>query len=194
MNLCCSFCGGKLSIDTADYGGYYSDRRPESIWCDDCPAVWEPDGTLRTPGEERRPTDDEIHMRSAIDWARKGTCNRLRVGAVLASEGRSVVSGYNGAPPGFSHCEHPPEEISDPNAHCTRANHAESNVIAFAARKGVATEGTVLYATHAPCYTCAGLLILAGIVRVVYRGVAAGYVGGTGIGKLETAGIRVERL
>lgn len=143
----------------------------------------------------RQEREDRIHMRSAIDWAGEGTCQRLQVGAVLASEGRSVVTGYNGAPPGFPHCEHSPEDVADPRNHCTWANHAESNVIAFAARHpGVCTYGTTLYVTHAPCYTCAGLLIVAGIVRVVYRGVAAGYVGGTGIEKLETAGIKVERL
>ena len=46
--------------------------------------------------------------------------------------------------------------------------HAEQNAIAFAAREGISTEGSVLYCTHLPCFSCAKIIISAGIRRVVY--------------------------
>jgi dCMP deaminase len=51
--------------------------------------------------------------------------------------------------------------------HCVRTAHAEQNAIAQAARFGVALQGATLYCKMVPCYTCAKLLITAGIERVV---------------------------
>lgn len=36
--------------------------------------------------------------------ARRGTCDRAQVGAIIAVDGRAVSWGYNGAPPGLPHC------------------------------------------------------------------------------------------
>ncbi len=91
-----------------------------------------------------------------------GTCRRLRVGAVLVRDKRIISTGYNGAPAGLPHCTHNDLEP------CERAVHAEANVIAFAAKCGVPTKGTVLYTTHAPCMACSQLIINAGITKVVY--------------------------
>lgn len=55
-----------------------------------------------------------------------------------------------------------------PSPGCTNAEHAERNAIAFAARYGLALEGSELHCTHMPCLTCARTIINAGIVRVVY--------------------------
>ena len=49
-----------------------------------------------------------------------------------------------------------------------RAVHAEQNAIIQAALHGVSTEGAMIYVTHQPCFTCAKMIINAGIVRVVY--------------------------
>lgn len=46
--------------------------------------------------------------------------------------------------------------------------HAEQNVIAYAARNGIPTEGATLYVTHSPCKECAKLIAQSGIVEVVY--------------------------
>lgn len=51
---------------------------------------------------------------------------------------------------------------------CKNVVHAETNAIAFAARYGVATLGAELHTTRVPCLPCAGNLISAGIVRVVW--------------------------
>lgn len=129
-----------------------------------------------------------IHMDTASDWASFGTCQRLRVGAVLALDERTVATGYNGAPKGLPHCTHDLSGPLDPEDRCKNAVHAEGNVIAFAAKYGRSTDGTTLYITHAPCYSCSGLLISAGIVRVVFKEY---YRSVEGLVMLEKAGIEV---
>jgi dCMP deaminase len=49
-----------------------------------------------------------------------------------------------------------------------RALHAEQNAIIQAALHGVSTQGAMVYVTHQPCFTCAKMIINAGIERVVY--------------------------
>ena len=127
---------------------------------------------------------DAILMQEARLWSTASTCSRLHVGAVLGSDGRSISSGFNGAPPGLPHCRH------DIDASCEVATHAEENVIGFAARRGTATLGSTLYITHSPCYRCSGLIIAAGIVRVMY---GEQYGPRLGIDKLAEAGIKVEK-
>jgi dCMP deaminase len=142
-----------------------------------------------TISADDRPSFDQIHMTTAWAWSDRATCTRLRVGAVLARESRTIATGYNGAPSGMRHCEHDRGyDVED--GHCLNANHAESNVIAFAARYGLSTLSTTLYITHAPCFTCSGLLISAGIERVVFD---RHYRNELGIRKLELAGIEVEK-
>jgi dCMP deaminase len=104
-------------------------------------------------------------MAMAETVALRGTCSRLQVGAVVSMDGRVLSSGYNGAPGGFSHCDHSPTE----SVPCAQAVHAEANAIVFAARHGVATGGAVLHTTHLPCPACAKLIINAGIWRVVWK-------------------------
>lgn len=109
-----------------------------------------------------RPTRDEVLMETARLWRYRGTCNRLRVGAIFSKSGRILVQGYNGAPSGMLHCHH---EDAEP---CDRAVHAEANGIAWAARNGIALEESELHVTNLPCPNCALLVINAGIVRVVW--------------------------
>lgn len=99
-----------------------------------------------------------------------GTCSRRQVGAILVQDRRIVSTGYNGAPSGMDHCEHPTEPI-DWNTEgnpCGIAVHAELNAIAFAARHGIKTEGAMMYCTDEPCLKCAQAIVNAGIYAVVY--------------------------
>jgi len=95
--------------------------------------------------------------------ARRSTCSRLQVGAVLARDGRVLSTGYNGTPAGMRHCVH-----VDMRVPCVEAVHAEANAIAFAAKYGVMTDDTTMYITDSPCLKCAQLIINAGIKQVVY--------------------------
>jgi dCMP deaminase len=139
-----------------------------------------------------RPSEDETLLRIAETMAMRGTCSRARVGAVFALRGRVLATGYNGAPGGMPHCEHPPSELTATRPAdrptCAVAVHAEANAVAFAARHGVALEGAALYTTLSPCVVCAQLVINAG-VRDVY--VQRLYRDPTGVELLESAGVRV---
>jgi dCMP deaminase len=50
---------------------------------------------------------------------------------------------------------------------CLTAIHAEANAIAYAARNGVALEGSTLYTSLTPCRACAQLIVQAGIREVL---------------------------
>lgn len=109
-----------------------------------------------------RPTREEWLFNIAEAVARRGTCSRLQVGAIAVRGGQLLAAGYNGAPRGMPHCVHTDDSP------CTRAVHAEVNVIASAARYGTSLRRAELYVTHSPCPSCAALLINAGISRVHY--------------------------
>ena|SRR5690625_2158094 len=131
-----------------------------------------------------RPSLDTTLLNAARVFARRSTCPRLHVGAVLAVDSRIVSTGYNGVASGLPHCRH-----SDDEAQCLDAVHAEANVIAFAARNGIGTAGSTLYVTHSPCLDCAKLLINAGVERVVY---AEQYRSAAGLILLERVGVPVQ--
>ncbi|WP_456366222.1 deoxycytidylate deaminase [Thermococcus sp.] len=114
-----------------------------------------------------RPTKDEYFMLIAKLVSLRATCPRLRVGAVAVKDGYILATGYNGAPRGMDHCIDVGCLIVD--GHCHRAVHAEQNVIAMAARKGISLEGATLYVTHFPCDTCFKIVINAGIKEIVYE-------------------------
>ena len=113
-----------------------------------------------------RITRDEMLFEIARTVAKRSTCDRLHVGAVLSRNGRVITLGYNGAPAGVAHCEHPATEAL--GVGCTLAVHDEANAIAFAAKHGVATSGAELHVTNMPCLKCSQLIINAGIVRISY--------------------------
>lgn len=121
-------------------------------------------------------------MDLAVETARRSTCSRLHVGAIATRSGQLLAAGYNGAPSGLPHCVH---NDSEP---CTRAVHAEVNVIASAARYGVSLDGASVHVTHSPCVSCAGLLVNAGIHYVYYH---IPFRDESGIHLLEAAGVSV---
>lgn len=144
-----------------------------------------------------RITRDQMLMQMAEVVAKRGTCARAQVGAVVSRDGRIIATGYNGAPAGLPHCDHTrdqpllgyvmpeggtekftatpgrimvmPDNTGRLTVGCTIAVHAEQNAIAFAARYGLALEGSDLHCTHAPCENCSRSIINAGIRRVFYK-------------------------
>lgn len=108
--------------------------------------------------------------------ARRSTCVRRAVGAILVRDNRLLASGYNGAPKGLKHCselgECLREKLRVPSGErheICRGVHAEQNAIVQAAIFGASVEGSVLYATVFPCVICAKLLVNAGIREVVFE-------------------------
>lgn len=116
-----------------------------------------------------RPSRERILADVAVTIARRGTCERAQVGAVIARDGRILATGYNGPPSGLPHCDEgcsPMDRAAESG--CSRAVHAEANAIAYAARHGIATDGADIVCSHLPCLKCAELIINAGLVRLYY--------------------------
>ena len=100
---------------------------------------------------------------TAFTFAEQSYCKRLKVGAVLAREGRILATGYNGTITGTSNtCECEDGTTSDFTLH------AEQNLITFCAKHGIPTNGTTIYITHSPCKQCSKLIAQSGITEVVY--------------------------
>ncbi|MFW6238483.1 MAG: deoxycytidylate deaminase [Halanaerobiales bacterium] len=122
-----------------------------------------------------RPNWDEYFMRMAELAAKRSTCLRRQVGAVLVKDRRILATGYNGAPKGLAHCEETGclrKEKSVPSGQrheICRGVHAEQNLIAQAAVHGVKSEDGIVYCTTQPCVICTKLLINSGVSRIYYR-------------------------
>ena len=114
-----------------------------------------------------RPTWDEYFMEMAEVAAKRSTCLRRKVGAVIVKNKQILASGYNGTPMGLPHCEQF-KVPSGKNHELCRGVHAEQNAICQAAFHGVSVKGATIYVTNQPCVVCTKMLINAGIERVVY--------------------------
>lgn len=85
-----------------------------------------------------------------------------KVGAVITdAENRVVSGGYNGFPRGVID---DPRRLADRDLRLKMTIHAEANAIMYARRD---LRGLTLYSTFTPCAACAGLIIQAGIRRVI---------------------------
>ncbi len=137
-------------------------------------------------------------MEMAELTAKRATCSRRQVGAVITRDNRAVATGYNGAPRGLAHCEEKGgclrQKLGVPSGQrheLCRALHAEQNAIISAASMGNAIEGGTIYITHQPCVICAKMIVNAGIKRIVVR---EGYPDELSMEILDEAGLKVERL
>lgn len=124
----------------------------------------------------QRPSWDEYFMKIVEIVGSRGTCDRFRGGCVITRDKRIVATGYAGSPVGLPHCDDVGHEMhavtntdGSTSRHCIRTTHAEQNAICEAARMGIALNGGTLYCAMTPCYTCAKMIINAGIKRVVAK-------------------------
>ncbi len=122
-----------------------------------------------------RPNWDEYFLDIAALIARRATCRRRSVGAVLVKDRRILATGYNGAPTGLRHCLdlgclREQQNIPSGERHeLCRGLHAEQNSIIQAAFHGVSVKDATLYCTNYPCVICAKMIINAGIARIIFR-------------------------
>ena len=129
--------------------------------------------------------------------AKRSTCLRRQIGAIVVKDKRILATGYNGAPMGLPHCLDIGclrNQIGIPSGErheICRGLHAEQNVIAQCAFHGISVRGGTLYCTHQPCILCAKLVINAGISRVVYL---HGYPDAFARETLEAANIELEKF
>jgi dCMP deaminase len=123
----------------------------------------------------RRPTWEEYFMDITHLVAKRSTCLRRQVGAILVKDKMILTTGYNGAPSGLEHCLdigclRDTLEIPSGERHeLCRGLHAEQNAIIQAAYHGVEIRGTTLYCTNHPCIICSKMIINAGIERIIFE-------------------------
>ncbi|OPY59680.1 MAG: tRNA-specific adenosine deaminase [Pelotomaculum sp. PtaU1.Bin035] len=123
-----------------------------------------------------RPGWDQYFMDITRVVAKRSTCLRRQVGAVLVKDRRILASGYNGAPAGLKHCLETGclrERMGVPSGErheLCRGLHAEQNAVIQAAVHGTAIKGSVCYVTHQPCLLCAKIMINAGVEKVIFQG------------------------
>lgn len=72
--------------------------------------------------------------------------------------------------------------------------HAEVNCLAWAAKEGIATDGSTMYVTLSPCVHCAKAMIAAGVREVWFGGDSRRDKPDDGVGLLERSGIRVRHM
>lgn len=114
-------------------------------------------------------------MEIACLVARRSTCLRRRVGAVMVKGKNILATGYNGTPSGITHCEQVGclrQQLNVPSGErheLCRGLHAEQNAIIQAAKHGVNIADATLYCTNSPCIICSKMLINAGVQRIIYQ-------------------------
>lgn len=126
-----------------------------------------------------RPDNDQYFMEMAFLVAKRSTCLRRKVGAVVVKDKRVLSTGYNGSPKGTMHCEElgcirDQMDVPSGTRHeLCRGVHAEQNAVIQAAYFGVSIKDSTVYTTTYPCSMCAKIMINAGVKEIVY---CEGYV------------------
>jgi dCMP deaminase len=144
-----------------------------------------------------RPSWETYFMDITALVAKRSTCLRRAVGAVIVKDKRILSTGYNGAPTGIGHCQEVGclrEKLNVPSGtrhELCRGIHAEQNAIIQAAYHGVSVKGADLFCTNQPCSICAKMIINAGITKIIYRD---GYADELSREMLAEAGVEVVRL
>ena len=146
---------------------------------------------MPAPADDR-PSWETYFMDITSLVAKRTTCLRRAVGAIIVKDKRLLSTGYNGAPSHIRHCREVGcmrEQLKVPSGQrheLCRGIHAEQNAIIQAAYHGVSIKGATLYCTTQPCSICAKMIINAGIRKIIY---AAGYADPMAVGMLEEAGV-----
>jgi dCMP deaminase len=113
-------------------------------------------------------------------YIKRSTCARVHVAALLMRNGRVNMTGWNGVPPGFNHCD---EFFKKAGIDVTTSDgkelhrlfserfelHGEMNMLAQCAKLGVETDGCETVQQVSPCLQCAKLIIASGIKEVYFR-------------------------
>lgn len=124
---------------------------------------------------------DTYFMDIAYMAATRSQCSRRHVGAVLVQGKKLLGSAYNGAPMGAPDCqeagcmlveeyEMETQEGSEQlvrKERCIRTIHAEQNLLLFTDRRD--RDGSTIYVTDQPCWTCANMIANSGVREVVYH-------------------------
>ncbi len=129
------------------------------------------------------------YMNLAAAVRNNANCWGSEVGAVLVRNDRVISTGYNGTPSRFLNCREggclrcqerhlrdENEEYESPHPEVMQGKaldiclcvHAEQNALLSAARHGIGVDGSVLYVTHQPCFSCLKEAVQAGVKQIIY--------------------------
>ena len=89
-----------------------------------------------------------------------------KVSAAVVRGKHVVAVSYNGLPEGI---EDTHERLNNRELKYKIVQHAEANAISTCAKLGIATDGATMACTLFPCSSCAGLMIGAGIKKVIVQ-------------------------
>jgi len=129
--------------------------------------------------------------------AKRSTCLRRQVGAILVKDKKILATGYNGAPSRTDHCLDIGclrEKLKIPSGErheLCRGLHGEQNAIIQAAYHGVGIRGATLYCTNHPCIICSKMIINSGIEKIIY---AEGYADDLAKVMLKESGVTVQQF
>jgi len=134
---------------------------------------------------QKRISKHEYYLGIAKEVARRSTCFRRSIGAIIVRDDQIISTGYVGAPrktkDSFEHGICLRDKLNIPHGQryeLCRSVHAEQNAIINAARAGVSLLGGDMYIygkkygkEHTidafPCFICKKMIINAGINRVI---------------------------
>lgn len=136
--------------------------------------------------------DNHTHDATRKDWdtyfmdiaymvSTRSRCPRRHVGAVLVQGKKLLGTAYNGAPMGVQDCSEAGCMIAEEwevkhedgkeqmvkKQRCIRTIHAEQNLLLFTDRAD--REGSTVYVTDQPCWTCANMLANSGVKEIVFH-------------------------
>ncbi|MCK5255113.1 MAG: cytidine/deoxycytidylate deaminase family protein [Deltaproteobacteria bacterium] len=144
-----------------------------------------------------RPSWEKYFMDITHLVAKRSTCLRRQVGAILVKDKRILATGYNGAPSGIAHCLdigclREKKRIPSGERHeLCKASHAEQNAIVQAATYGTPIKDSTLFCTNLPCSICIKMIINAGIKTVFYED---GYPDALSEELIKEAGIKLTKI
>ena len=149
------------------------------------------------PPAESRPSWETYFMDITALVAKRSTCLRRAVGAIIVKDKQILATGYNGAPSNVRHCqevgcmrERLNVESGQRHELC-RGIHAEQNAIIQAAFHGVSVKDASLFCTNQPCSICAKMIINAGIRKIYYH---SGYSDPLALEMIEESGVELVHL
>lgn len=124
---------------------------------------------------------DTYFMDIAYMASTRSRCPRRQVGACLVKGKKLLGTAYNGAPSGVPDCSEggclireevelmtstDGEDKMIKRQSCVRTIHAEQNLLLFTDRDD--REGSTVYVTDQPCWTCANMLANSGVVEIIF--------------------------
>jgi dCMP deaminase len=133
----------------------------------------------------QRISKHEYYLGIAKEVARRSTCFRRSIGAIIIRDDQIISTGYVGAPrktrDSFEHGECLRDKLEIPHGQryeLCRSVHAEQNAIINAARAGVSLLGGDMYIYGSiygkqepinafPCFICKKMLLNCGLERII---------------------------